>query len=84
MAQTTVVPAVALLQSLRKVASFIDRSRLRPETTRTQVVRLCQEGLHYGFSTVVHPSYVAIAVSLLRGSSVKAGTPIGFSMGTTR
>lgn len=73
-----------MLQDWRKVAPFIDHSLLRPETTRDQVVRLCQEAVHYGFPAVfVHPSYVAVAASVLRGTGVKPGTPIGFSMGTT-
>src|SRR5919109_1582483 len=84
MAQTILAPTDALLQDWHKVAPFIDHSLLRPETTREQVVRLCQEAVHYGFPAVfVHPSYVAVAASLLRGTLVKAGTPIGFSMGAT-
>ena len=84
MAHTTLAPRDALLQDWRKVAPFIDHSRLRPETTQEEVVRLCQEAIHYGFPAVfVHPCYVAVAASVLRGTLVKTGTPIGFSMGTT-
>ncbi|HYL11688.1 MAG TPA: deoxyribose-phosphate aldolase [Terriglobales bacterium] len=84
MAESTVAAKDVLLQDWRKVAPFIDHSLLRPETTREQVVRLCQEAVHYGFPAVfVHPSYVAVAASVLRGTAVKPGTPIGFSMGTT-
>ena len=84
MAQTIFAPTDALLHDWHKVAPFIDHSRLRPETTQEEVVRLCQEAVHYGFPAVfVHPSYVAVAASVLRGTPVKTGTPIGFSMGTT-
>jgi deoxyribose-phosphate aldolase len=45
---------------------------------------VCQEAVHYGFATVfVHPSYVALAAGILRGTGVKVGTPIGFPQGAT-
>jgi deoxyribose-phosphate aldolase len=84
MAQSTVGRTETIFQDWKKVAAFIDHSLLRPETTGKQVARLCQEAVHYGFPAVfVHPSYLALAVSVLRGTAVKPGTPIGFSMGTT-
>ncbi|HKN37355.1 MAG TPA: deoxyribose-phosphate aldolase [Terriglobales bacterium] len=84
MSQTKSAASDVLLQDWRKVAPFIDHSLLRPESTREQVVRLCQEAVHYGFPAVfAHPSYVAIAASVLRGTSVKPGTTVGFSMGST-
>jgi deoxyribose-phosphate aldolase len=84
MAQSTLTPSSALLQDWHKVAPFIDHSLLRPETTRDQVVQLCKEAIHFGFPAVfVHPSYVALAASALRGTAVKPGTTIGFSMGAT-
>jgi deoxyribose-phosphate aldolase len=54
------------------------------DTTRKQVIRLCQEAVHYDFPPVfVHLCYVPIAADVLRGSAVKVGTPIGFSLGAT-
>ena len=42
------------------------------DTTRDQVIPLCHEAVHYCFPTVfVHPSYVALAVSILRGVHVR-------------
>lgn len=66
------------------VARLIDHTLLKPETNVTQVGRACQEAVHYGFPTVfVHPSYVALAAGIMRGTGVKVGTPIGFPQGAT-
>jgi len=85
MAQTSALSSPQIsLNDWRSVAPFIDHSLLRMDTTRDQVIRLCHEAVHYCFPTVfVHPSYVALAVSILRGTPVKVGTPIGFSLGAT-
>ena len=72
------------LNNWSAIARRIDHTLLKPETTAAQVGRLCEEAAHYGFATVfVHPSYVALAAGILRGTSVKAGTPIGFPQGAT-
>ena len=85
MAQTSALSSSQIsLNDWRSVAPFIDHSLLRMDTTRDQVIRLCHEAVHYCFPTVfVHPSYVALAVSILRSTPVKVGTPIGFSLGAT-
>jgi deoxyribose-phosphate aldolase len=65
------------------VCRAIDRSlKLRPDTTRDQVVYLCRETAHYGFANVfVNPTFVAVAVAELRGTKVNVGTPVGFPLG---
>ncbi len=66
----------------QEVAHVLDSTLLRADTSRAQVVHLCEEASHYGFATVfVHPSYVALAVSVLHNTPVKVGTPIGFPLG---
>ncbi len=68
----------------RFVASMIDHTLLIPEASRSQVERLCEEAMRYGFATVfVNPCYAALAASLVRGSSVKVGVPIGFPLGAS-
>jgi deoxyribose-phosphate aldolase len=75
---------IGSLRDWRTVAHYIDHSKLQPQTIETQVRRLCQEALHYGFPTIfVHPWYVPSAASVLRGANVKLGTPIGFTQGGT-
>jgi len=68
----------------KSVASIIDHTLLRPETSRDQVIQLCEEALGFGFCSVfVHPSYTSLATSILQGSAVKVGTPIGFPLGAS-
>lgn len=65
----------------------IDHTLLRPEATRADVRRHCEDARRYGFGTVfVHPCYLADAVRALAGAEVRIGTPIGFPYGaqTTR
>lgn len=63
---------------------MIDHTLLRPDATRPQIVRLCEEAAHFRFNAVfVHPSYVAVAAAILRDTHVKVGTPIGFPQGAT-
>lgn len=84
MANAILTSPETTLKNWQAVAPYIDHSLLGPATTRDQVIRLCKEAAHYGFPAVfVHPSYVALAASALRGTRVLAGTPIGFSMGAT-
>ncbi len=75
---------VAELSSLtwQTAARTIDSTLLRADTSRAEVVHLCEEAAHYGFATVfVHPSYVSLAVSILHNTPVKVGTPVGFPLG---
>ena len=69
------------------LASIIDHTLLRPETTRAEVQRLCEEAKRYGFGVVLVPScYLEEAVALLSGTAIRVGIPIGFPLGwqTTR
>ena len=66
------------------IAKIIDHTLLKPEATRDQIVQLCREAREYGFATVcVNPSYVKLAAELLRGSSVKVCSVVGFPLGAT-
>ena len=68
----------------RFAAGIIDHTLLKPDATRHQITRLCEEALEFGFCSVcVHPGYVALVHSILRGSLVKVCTVIGFPSGAT-
>ena len=72
----------ALTQDASSIARLIDSTRLKADTTNDQVIALCEEAAHYGFASVfVHPSQLALAVSILRSTPVRVGTPIGFPLG---
>jgi deoxyribose-phosphate aldolase len=62
--------------------ALIDHTILRPEATRTDVLRLCAEAKQHGFTVIfVPPCYTAEAVRAVAGSSVRVGVPIGFPLG---
>jgi len=65
-------------------ADCIDHTFLKPAGPRTAVGKLCAEARRYGFASVcVNPAEVAEAARLLRGSSVKVCTVIGFPLGAS-
>jgi deoxyribose-phosphate aldolase len=68
----------------RQMAAMIDHTNLRPEATRQQITRLCDEARKFGFGSVmVNASYVKLARSKLRRTKVIVGAVIGFPLGAT-
>lgn len=66
----------------QNVAALIDHTLLKPEATRPDVERLCQEAIAHRFASVcVNPVFVPLAKTLLHGSAVKGCTVIGFPLG---
>jgi deoxyribose-phosphate aldolase len=64
------------------LAGCIDHTLLKPEASRDQIVRLCEEAVSFGFAAVcVNPWWIALAGSLLRGTQVRVATVIGFPLG---
>ncbi|MEI3606963.1 deoxyribose-phosphate aldolase [Pseudogracilibacillus sp. SE30717A] len=68
----------------KRIASMIDHTLLKPEATKEDIVKLCEEAKQYEFATVcVNPSWVRIACKELTGSNVGITTVIGFPLGAT-
>lgn len=66
------------------VAGYIDHTLLKPDATRSDIERLCQEAAEYHFATVcVNPAWVGLCASLLRGSDVGVCSVVGFPLGAT-
>jgi deoxyribose-phosphate aldolase len=66
------------------MACYIDHTLLKPEATRSEVVRLCREAIENGFYSVcINPSYVQTAALELEGSDVRVCAVIGFPLGAT-
>ncbi len=66
-----------------EIAKVIDSTILRPDTSPSDIDRLCQEAREYGFfGLCVPPYYIPRARKALQGSQVKvisvAGFPLGF------
>ncbi len=81
--------ARATLAHWPALAALFDHTLLKPETTREQVIRLCEEAATYRFAcAMVNPAWVPLAVSVLAGSGVPvgavAGFPLGESLSTTK
>jgi deoxyribose-phosphate aldolase len=64
------------------IAKMIDHTLLKADTTKEQIVKLCEEAKQYNFASVcVNPTWVATAAELLKGTDVKVCTVIGFPLG---
>ena len=64
------------------LASYIDHTLLKPETSSVQIEKLCREAVEYGFYAVcVNSRFVELCQSSLRASSVKIASVIGFPLG---
>ena len=65
-------------------ASLIDHTLLKPEATESDIKKLCEEAVHFGFASVcVNPGWVKKAAGFLKGSGVPVCTVIGFPLGAT-
>ena len=65
-----------------RMASLIDQTLLKPDSTKDDIRRLCQEAIKYGFwSVCVNPSYVSLAASILQNTPVKVCSVVGFPLG---
>ena len=69
-------------EAAREVAHHIDHTLLKPDATRNEILKVCEEGVRYGFASVcINPIWVREAACALRGSGVKVCTVIGFPLG---
>jgi len=70
-------------EAAREVARYIDHTLLKPDATRDEILKVCEEGVRYGFASVcINPIWVREAACALRGSGVKVCTVIGFPLGS--
>ncbi|TAK50670.1 MAG: deoxyribose-phosphate aldolase [Bacteroidetes bacterium] len=66
------------------LARMIDHTLLKPEATKEEVTKLCNEAKKYNFASVcINPSYVRLCAQILRDTAVKVCTVIGFPLGAT-
>src|ERR1700761_9039004 len=74
--------AAATLESAAALAGVIDHTLLKPEATRDQVVKLCEEAVSFRFAcAMVNPAWVSLAHSVMSGSGVPVGVVVGFPLG---
>lgn len=67
---------------INQLNKTVDHTVLKPETTCKTIEKFCKEALQWNYASVcVNPTHVRLAASLLKGSSVKVCTVIGFPLG---
>ena len=65
-----------------KLSKYIDHTLLKPNATKKEIEKLCKEAKKYDFASVcINPCWVKLAKKLLKGTTVKVCTVIGFPLG---
>jgi deoxyribose-phosphate aldolase len=65
-----------------ELAKLIDSTLVKAVATKGEIETLCKEAVQHGFKcAVVNPVYVKFAAKLLKGSSVKVCSTVGFPFG---
>lgn len=68
----------------QEVARMIDHTLLKPDATKEQVIKLCDEARRYNFASVcINPGFVKLSSECLKGCPAKVCTVIGFPLGAT-
>lgn len=63
---------------------LIDHTLLKPDATKEEIKKLCQEASQYDFASVcVNPGWVSYCKEQLKGTRVNVCTVIGFPLGAT-
>lgn len=76
--------SAAMPASAREIARYIDHTLLKPEATRQDILKLCQEAGAFGFASVcVNPAWVREAAIQLAGCRTVVCTVAGFPLGAT-
>jgi len=74
----------AVIQLDAGFAGLIDHTLLKPEASRDDIRKLCKEAARFGFASVcINPWNVPLAAEMLRGTTVKVCTVVGFPLGAT-
>ena len=64
------------------LAKYIDHTLLKPESTREDILRICEEAKHYDTASVcVNPFWIGFVAEQLKGTDVTPCCVIGFPLG---
>ena len=67
-----------------KKSKYIDHTLLKPQSTKEQIIKLCDEAIEYDFASVcVNPGWVKMCAEKLAGTGVMVCTVVGFPLGAT-
>ncbi|WP_044642368.1 deoxyribose-phosphate aldolase [Risungbinella massiliensis] len=68
----------------QNIASMIDHTLLKPDATKEQIEKVCQEAREHQFASVcVNAYWVPFVADQLKGSQVMVCTVVGFPLGAT-
>lgn len=66
----------------KTLARYIDHTLLKPDATREQILKICQEAKAYHFASVcVNPSRIKLVAEALAGTDVAPCCVVGFPLG---
>jgi len=66
----------------KDIAQKIQHTNVNPDLTKEEVKSLCEDCIEYGFDGVMlQPCWIKYAKDILKGSSVKICTALGYPMG---
>lgn len=72
------------LAGWQSLAAVIDHTLLKPDASRAQVEKLCDEAVRYRFAcAMVNPMWASTAVGVLCGTGVPVGVVVGFPLGAS-
>ena len=67
-----------------KKSKYIDHTLLKPQSTKEQILNLCNEAIEYDFASVcVNPGWVKLCAEKLVNTGVMVCTVVGFPLGAT-
>jgi len=70
------------IRTSKDLAQVIDHTMLKPDATRDDIVKACEEARRHGFATVcVNPSWIELAARLLHGSNTLPIAVVAFPSG---
>lgn len=76
--------AAETLASWQALAAVIDHTLLKPEATRDQIEKICNEAVRYRFAcAMVNPIWASTAVNVVSGTGIPVGVVIGFPLGAS-
>lgn len=65
-----------------QLAKMIDYTLLKPDATKDDIIKLCKEAKKYNFASVcINPVYASLVTKLLKRTTIKICTVIGFPLG---
>lgn len=70
--------------SVKEIAGMIDHTLLKPDAQWSEIKQLCNEAVNNNFASVcVNPSNVEACFNIIKSSTIKVCTVIGFPLGAT-